>query len=161
MRAETEILVAECEQAGLEPERLAVDRFGAERIRITLVPGVPAVLRIARPGSDLFDAAATLSVPIAGSRRIELEKILSQLDDLILPVRVFAIGDELVASIHGSWQTADGLALLGLESARMLRRIGDAVVAPLVRFVSCDTPAEDVLRQIIEGLGTDVSKRSS
>ena len=161
MRAETDILLAELAEAGLAPERLADDRFGAERIRIALVPGVPAIVRVAEPGSDLFDFAATLSVPISEARRVELEKILSQADDLVLPMRVVAIGGELIASLHGSWQNADGLALLGLEAVRMLRRAGDKVMAPLVRFVSCDTPAEDVLRQIIEGLATDVSTRSS
>jgi hypothetical protein len=77
---------------------------------------------------------------------------MSQLDDLIAPVRLFGFSSEIGISLHGSWSTVEGLLHLCLESVLVHRRLAEFVLYPLLEFTKDQATALETLARIIEGL---------
>ena len=153
MPAESALLRAELESLGLHPEVMVSDRRGMEMIRLELVKGLPCLLHIAEPSRELFNFVSTVSLPVTiGDHLPDLERMMSQLDDLLAPARIFAFDREIGISVHGSWSTAEGLQRLSLESILLHRRLAEYVLAPLLDFILDKTSAEQSLTTIITGL---------
>ncbi len=153
MQAETELLLSELEGLDLNPVIIPSERRGIERISIDLVKGLSCIVQITDPSRDLFNFSNAVSIPAPIDNHLaDLERMMSQLDDLLTPARLEVFGGEIGISVHGSWGTVEGLVRLCLESILMQRRLAEHVLAPLLDFTLDKAGAEQTLTTIITGL---------
>jgi hypothetical protein len=122
-------------------------------VSVDLVKGLPCIINIAEPSRGLFNFSSIVSIPVTiGDHLDDLERVMSQLDDLLTPARLLAFGSEISLSIHGSWGTVEGLLRLCMESVLLHRRLAEHVLAPLLDFILDKSNAENTLTTIISGL---------
>jgi hypothetical protein len=137
----------------------AVPVFGdwACILQVDLVEGLPGALMIRPAGADALEAAFTCSVTAdVGTRRAEVEELLSSVDHAALPARLFLFRDELGLAVHGACREPD-LEALALEFVLIARRICTHVLAPVVAYLDGSATRKET-NALLELLAVPASK---
>lgn len=144
-----EALLEEFESLGLKPQ---IIQSAPEQtyVQIDLDGGFPALITVRPQEGGFIEASLNCSVtPSIGERRADLEMLLSQIDDLIVPARIVLFGDEVGLCIFGGARSADDIKSLCIEFVLIARRLAASLLSPLVEFVEGKEAVEIAFARIL------------